>query len=88
MESSSEIRSVACTDLEMGCKVVERIRSNFESSTIESLDQRAVPVTVSIGVAQLTDTVDSAVALIDKASTALLEAKRSGRNRVIAARVA
>jgi len=76
------------TDLEMGCKVVERIRSSFESSTIESLDQRPVPVTVSIGVAQLTGTVDGAVALIDKASTALLEAKRSGRNRVIAARVA
>ena len=43
------------------------------------------PVTVSIGVAALSKAVNDAKALVLEADTALYEAKRGGRNRVIGA---
>jgi two-component system cell cycle response regulator len=71
------------TDLETGVHVAERIRRSVEKSEMKSIDKRRVPLTVSIGVAQLTPEIGDPIALADKASDALLEAKRSGRNRVI-----
>lgn len=71
------------TDVETGVHVAERIRRSVEGSELKSIDKRRVPVTVSIGVAQLTPDVIDPIGLADKASEALLEAKRSGRNRVI-----
>jgi two-component system cell cycle response regulator len=74
------------TDLETGGMVAERIRRSVENSELKSLDQRRVPVTVSIGVAQLTSEIGDPIGLTQKASDALLEAKHSGRNRVIMSR--
>jgi two-component system cell cycle response regulator len=71
------------TDLETGVHVAERIRRSVEVSDMKSIDKRRVPVTVSIGVAQLTPDIGDPIGLAQKASDALLEAKKSGRNRVI-----
>jgi len=61
----------------------ERIRTMVEQSAFEFEGQR-LPVTVSVGVAALPESnAESAQALIHSADTALYEAKRSGRNRVI-----
>ena len=69
------------TDLQMGCSVAERVRSQLESSTVDSVDKGPISVTVSIGVAQLTDGIDGATALVDQAAKALTDAKESGKNR-------
>ena len=71
------------TDLQMGCSVAERVRSQLESSTVDSVDKGAISVTVSIGVAQLTDDIDGATALVDQAAKALTDAKQSGKNRIV-----
>lgn len=70
------------TDLEQGLTVAERIRNAVAKSNVQSLDHRPVKLTVSIGVAKLSDEVDTPVALVQKASKALIKAKGSGRNRV------
>ena len=70
------------TDLDQGLAVAERIRAAVAVSDVQSLDHRPVKLTVSIGVAKLTDEIDGPVALVQKASKALIKAKNSGRNFV------
>lgn len=47
-------------------------------------DGTTVPITVSVGVAQREDSLDTAEKLLDLADRALLAAKRQGRNQVVA----
>jgi two-component system cell cycle response regulator len=74
------------TDLATGAMVAERVRRNVAAARITSLDQREVPLSVSVGVASLATLAaeaDSPVALVEKASDALLAAKAGGRNRLV-----
>lgn len=70
------------TELDQGAEIAERIRVAVAASNVQSLDHRPVNLTVSIGVAKLTDDIESPVSLVQKASEALIHAKNSGRNRV------
>lgn len=70
------------TTLDQATEVAERIRIKVAEASIHSLDHRSVPVTVSIGVATLTRDVRDPIEFVQKASNALLNAKKSGRNRV------
>jgi two-component system, cell cycle response regulator len=70
------------TELVQGVEIAERIRTSIAASDVQSLDNRAVNLTVSIGVATLTDAIESPVSLIQQASKALIFAKEVGRNRV------
>jgi two-component system cell cycle response regulator len=70
------------TELEQGLTIAERIRKAVAALNVRSLDDRAVKLTVSIGVAELTDDIESPVALVQQASKALIHAKDSGRNRI------
>ena len=74
------------TNLQTGCMVADRVRVQVAAGQVQSLDHRPVMLTVSIGVAQLTDDVEDAVTLVDKAAKALKEAKAAGKNRTVAAR--
>lgn len=74
------------TSLDTGIMVAERIRAAVESAVIQSLDQRRVPVTVSVGVVQWSPDVTDPVGLVQQASSVLLQAKNEGRNRVVARR--
>lgn len=63
------------TNLEQACKVAERIRSSFESRSIDKC-------TLSLGVAGLNVERDGMEELIRKADEAMYRAKRGGGNRV------
>lgn len=66
--------------LEQAVALAERVRASIAAETIEPL---AAPITASIGVARLLDG-EEGDALLDRADAALYEAKRTGRNRVVA----
>ena len=70
------------TELDQGVTIAERIRQVVADSDVQSLDNRPIKLTVSVGVAKLTDDIESPVALMQKASKALNRAKTSGRNCV------
>ena len=69
--------------LEEGAAVAERVRESFAASGLES-DDGPVDTTVSIGVAGGPAGTELEV-LLAAADTALYQAKRGGRNRVVAA---
>jgi len=78
------------TDFEGGRSLGERIRACIEQRTVEALDEtgKIFGVTVSVGVATVSPEaqVDSAE-IISAADANLYEAKRSGRNRVVASEI-
>jgi two-component system cell cycle response regulator len=76
---------VLCRDtpLANASGLAERLRAKVETFLVEHEAQR-IPVTISIGVASWLDQPDGAMKLISDADEALYEAKRSGRNRVVA----
>lgn len=69
------------TDIEGAAALAERIRGAVEGAPCEGGEGRRLPVTVSIGVAQLERGQD-ARRLVACADAALYEAKGAGRNRV------
>jgi two-component system, cell cycle response regulator len=70
--------------LEATCVLAERMRGVVEATVFDLGDTR-VPVTISLGVAaHAPGAVDGATRLIAGADEALYEAKRGGRNRVVA----
>jgi HAMP domain-containing protein len=74
------------TDLEGAARLAERARRAFEERTILSPDGAHIQVTVSLGVAAFPE---AAVGegLVAAADRALYEAKRTGKNRVVRARL-
>lgn len=75
------------TDLDTGARVAERVRRNVAATAIQSIDQRPVTLTASVGVAQLGAEIDSPLSLVQRASEALLGAKKAGRNRLLVAAI-
>jgi diguanylate cyclase (GGDEF)-like protein len=70
------------TDLDGACVAAERLRSAVAATAIEIPDGRTIgPVTISLGVAELTAT-DDAAAILWRADEALYRAKEGGRNAV------
>jgi diguanylate cyclase (GGDEF)-like protein len=70
------------TGVEDARQIAERIRARFEQSAIE-FGGKPIPVTVSIGLAQVADNAqDTVTALIARADAALYAAKHGGRNTV------
>lgn len=77
--------AVVCrdTDLRQASTLAERIRHAVASLVI-TWDGRAVSLTISIGVVAAPDpAIDSPTAMIERADSALYEAKRRGRNCVV-----
>jgi len=74
------------TDAALALLVGERLRQKIggEPFCVPGVDD-TITVTVSIGIASLTSTGDTPDALLKRADDALYRAKRSGRNRVVAA---
>jgi two-component system cell cycle response regulator len=69
--------------LENASVLARRLRSLIELSVFEHEGKR-IPITVSIGVASCVRTADAGTQLVSDADAALYEAKREGRNRVVA----
>lgn len=61
--------------------VLERVRAAVAASPFQTTGGVALPISVSIGCAELAAG-ETALALVERASTHLLEAKRGGRDRV------
>ncbi len=70
------------TSLESAYKTAERIRKTFENSTVIH-NGREIKTTISIGVAQFRDYMESIDDLIRDADQALYQAKATGKNRVV-----
>lgn len=71
------------TDLAGGMATAERLRAAIERTTIDAGNQ-ALKVTISIGVALLAREDRGLEAVLKRADDAMYEAKRRGRNRVVA----
>ncbi|HRL77081.1 MAG TPA: HDOD domain-containing protein [Candidatus Accumulibacter phosphatis] len=65
-------------------QIADRIRALVEKYSF-LWEQQPIPLTLSIGVANLSSKIKDSQALIEAADAALYEAKRSGRNRVVIA---
>jgi two-component system, cell cycle response regulator len=73
------------TPLETAQRIAERIRSKVETEPFAiHRGMRQIPVTVSIGVAQISSSDMTSEDLMRRADEALYKAKSDGRNRVIA----
>ncbi len=72
------------TDAKYAAKVAERLRQDVENGQFETRSGGSIPVTVSVGVAELLGEDDTAEALMRRADQALYAAKRDGRNKVVA----
>ncbi len=73
------------TDGEVAMRVGERIREAVERTAFEvSKGRPAINVTVSIGVSEMKRVGDTVEDFMKRADTALYQAKRDGRNRVVA----
>lgn len=70
------------TDAESARVICERIREAIESSTV-STTAGDIRYTVSMGIAQLTETPENYMQWMQKADEALYKAKDSGRNKVV-----
>lgn len=69
------------TSLAGAIDLAERICRQVDENLFKYNGQN-LEVTISLGVAQLTDSIDSSEALISKADSALYQAKAEGRNKV------
>lgn len=72
------------TDRNGALAVGEKLRRIVEAEKFTLTDQHAIPVTISVGVANYPDDVIMLEDLIDHADMALYDAKDQGRNRVVA----
>lgn len=69
------------TDLATAQLVAERLRQAVEAMTTR-IDSLVIPVTISLGVAELTLNTPDLIELFDRADQAQYRAKQTGRNRV------
>ncbi|MBV8061639.1 MAG: diguanylate cyclase [Alphaproteobacteria bacterium] len=72
-------------DLETGAIVLERLRRRLESNPIPLPKGGVLPVTASFGLVLATQDMD-AETLVKRADEALYQAKKGGRNRIVAAK--
>ena len=73
------------TDLQVGFAVAERLRRVIAAKPFNAgAKQGPLSITVSIGVAGYESVADTPATILKRADEALYEAKRSGRNRVVA----
>ena len=72
------------TDLEGAMIVAERIRASVESFPMESVAEGSRHLTVSIGTSLASNNDQRIAELIERADHSLYEAKKQGRNRIIA----
>jgi two-component system cell cycle response regulator len=73
------------TDAGFAYAVAERLRKSIETTPIKiSRAPGTINITISIGIAALEGSGDTAEALLRRADQALYSAKRNGRNRVVA----
>jgi diguanylate cyclase (GGDEF)-like protein len=79
-----EFAAMVPGDIEVAAKIAERIRSGFEQAG-EVIAGHAIAGTVSIGAACSCEPAVDLDALINRADSALYEAKSGGRNRMVAA---
>jgi two-component system cell cycle response regulator len=72
------------TDMGVATVVAERLRRRIATEPF-SIQQGAgsLPVTISIGIAALSEPTDTAAVILKRADQALYRAKRDGRNRVV-----
>jgi two-component system cell cycle response regulator len=72
------------TDMAVATMVAERLRRRIATEAF-AIQQgtRNLDVTISIGIAALSDATDNAATILKRADTALYRAKRDGRNRVV-----
>ncbi len=75
---------LAKTNAKIASELGERIRCAVESHAF-IYEGKKLPVTSSVGVAEMTDTTPSATELLKAADKALYSAKQGGRNRVVIA---
>ena len=69
------------TDCQAACKTAERLRQRVEEKHFETT-KGELSLTISLGVAELSDDIPDMATLLDLADSALYVAKQSGRNRV------
>ena len=72
------------TDLKGGCVVAERIRQSITEAPI-SIPGGSLRLTTSLGIAALRDQCSDVTDLFNQADSALIKAKRTGKNQVIVA---
>jgi two-component system, cell cycle response regulator len=72
------------TNAAKASELAERIRGGVESHAF-SYEGKRIPVTVSMGIAELSADIESPLTLLRAADRALYTAKNSGRNRVVTA---
>ncbi len=68
------------TGAQKAAEMAEKIRASVEAHPF-LYEGKRIPVTTSLGVAELTSTIESAQTLLKKADQALYQAKQGGRNR-------
>lgn len=71
------------TDLEGGKTAAEHLRAAIEQTEIEIAPQKTVKITASFGITQLKTSDMKIQIVLNRADTALYEAKRAGRNRSV-----
>ena len=64
-------------------RIAERVRKNVETNNFFISNEISINITVSIGVSTYSDITDNINALLQYSDTALYEAKRTGRNKVV-----
>ena len=72
------------TELNQAVEVLQRIRKIVDATEFRSVDDKPVPMTVSIGAAVSRQQDISYQELVGRASEHALSAKRSGRNQIVA----
>jgi two-component system cell cycle response regulator len=73
------------TPLERAYRISERMRSRIEETPFKLPSGEEVPVTISVGIAISHELDDLAADMVKRADTAMYQAKRTGRNRVVVA---
>ena len=72
------------TDMAVAAMVAERLRRRIAAEPFAiQQGSRVIPVTISIGIAALRGSDDTAASVLKRADQALYRAKRDGRNRVV-----
>lgn len=71
------------TDEENCEKIAQRLRLNIQEATIWAEEGERIELTVSIGVTMLKSSEDTLADLLQRADTAMYQAKADGRNRVV-----